>query len=553
MQVRCGQCNAGYTLPADRLAPGRRVQFACRHCGERIVVQIPLEGAGVDAASGHDLHADKMIAQPAGAAPRPVSHLSAPYEAATASPAAASLGQSRAAAAPSGGQAAPRQEDARWFVAAPDGSYRKLSEGELAGEIANGEISGDVLCWRKGFGAWLPLRQSDRWAGLFAASPAPLAAASAAALQDAQQAAATADEPGLATAESSEAASAATSGLRPRRRTDVGLGTSGGLTEDGAARTSEPPGAAVEATQAIATADVPVIDDRAVAAAAGHQSRDGHAREMSVAAIAERIAAQPARANSPARVVGVASGEGSQAAVSLPVFRPSRPEPPSGPAVRVRPRLPDRRAQSGVQRAASSAVESAAAAEALRAPARRPESAAPGHGVVPGEASAIGDGRSAAGSDIDGAWAPATDTYVGPRDGFTRRVGDAQDRERLLAMVGAESRAQAELRRWQWIGLGASLAAIVGLAIGAWATVAARRAQQDRAACLQALQASGAEAARRASTAEGRHAAALRAGRAAAAAPRLSTTDERPPPSAAPEDDPPATTDADEAVREELR
>ncbi len=43
MHVRCSHCHAGYTLPAEKLSPGRRVQFACRHCGQRIVVQVPGE------------------------------------------------------------------------------------------------------------------------------------------------------------------------------------------------------------------------------------------------------------------------------------------------------------------------------------------------------------------------------------------------------------------------------------------------------------------------------------------------------------------------------
>ncbi len=560
MQVRCGQCNAGYTLPADRLAPGRRVQFSCRHCGDRIVVQVPAEGAALDPAPGPSLEAASVAPQPAGVAQRPVVHQAAgshaaPHHAvaspaAAAAPAAVAPAPAHVARAPSGGQAdAPRQDEARWFVAAADGSYRKLSEAELAGEIVRGVVSGEVLCWRKGFDAWLPLQQSDRWAPVFAASSSPEAPAAAAALLEAQQAAATIDEPGLAAAPPPDAV--ASGGLRPRRRTDVGLGTSGALAEDGAARAHEPAGKAVEATQAMATVDVPIVDERAVAA---QQSRDGHAREMSVAAIAERMAAQPRRSDGPSRVVGVSSGEGGQAAVSLPVVRPSRPEPPQGAAVRVRPRLPDRRAQSGVQRSASSAVEAAAAAEALRAPARRPDPGTPSRSSVPSDAYGAGEARAAAGDDADGAWAPATDTYVGPRDGFTRRVGDAMDRERLLAMVGAENRAQAELRRWQWIGLGASMAAILGLALGAWATLAARRAQQEHAACLQALEAPATDASRTAAGADGRRAAAIRAGQAAAAAtPRLPTTDGRLAPTPTTEDEPPPSTDSDEAAREEPR
>ena len=141
MQVKCGQCNAGYTLPAERLVPGRRVQFACRHCGERIVVQVPNDPAVVAA------EVAPVVAQR-----RPHDPLA------------------RVLAEP---QVEARPDEPRWFVAAPDGSHRKLAESELEAEIRSGAVTPETLVWKKGLAEWLPAAGVERWQPSLAAVVAP--------------------------------------------------------------------------------------------------------------------------------------------------------------------------------------------------------------------------------------------------------------------------------------------------------------------------------------------------------------------------------------------
>ena len=456
MQVKCGQCNAGYTLPAERLVPGRRVQFACRHCGERIVVQVPQEGAD---------HAASSAAAAASSAP----------ERRGPDPLARPLAEPKVEARP---------DEPRWFVAAPDGSHRKLAESELEAEIRTGAVTGDTLVWRKGLAEWLPAASTDRWqpllSSLFVAPDA-----------------ATVDDPALAAA----AIAASPSSQRMRRQTDLAFAS-----------------------------PLPAGPGPGVADDSYHDSLGGDAEtRWGIAAVGDDAAAEPSEqeaAPAASQIAGLSGGDTSQAAVSLPVVRAARLDAPS--AQRSRDRLSERRMPSAGHRLAAHRAESGGRAPGhdprltqsvnlgpvgghgarhplAGGPAMAPAAMAPS-GPPPHVRESGGQGRDGAEAGSDGLWAPATDTYVGPRDNFTRRLGSSSERELLLAHVERERNGQRELRRWQIATLGASCVAIIGLAIAGAAMLHARRTQQALAACTAQVPATQHRANADPGTAPGGHA-----------------------------------------------
>lgn len=350
MQVRCEHCHAGYTLPAERLTPGRRVQFACRHCGQRIVVQVPAAEAAPEVA------------------PAPA-------------------------------------DEPRWFVAAADGSYRKLAESELAAAISTGDVGAQQLVWCKGFDEWLPAGEVPRWRPLFgdaggASAPAP-------ADRTVHQAQALHDD-GDADEER----------RRQRRRTEVGLGDP---TSELESQATEPaPAAAASAGQEVAP-----TEHSDVLAPGGDATRT----DQPVVSVEE-----PEVASS---IAGVGSSDASQAAVSLPIVRAQRPEPIA------------RRADSGLHRA-------------------RPR-------VAPRGGQEVAEGGET--------WAPGTDTYIGPRDNFTRRLGSGAERDALIAQVETAKAQRLELRRWQAVTVAACGVAFVALLLAAWAMFERRVAAEALKTC----------------------------------------------------------------------
>lgn len=380
MHVRCEHCHAGYTLPAEKLTPGRRVQFNCRHCSQRIVVQVP-------------------AAEPVAEAPTPAA------------------------------------DEVRWFVAAADGSYRKLADSELERAIAAGEIDAQQLIWSKGFDEWLPVSETARWRERFGAvdAPAPADATS----HDARPV--------------SEPAAADQVPRRVRRTTEVGLG-------EAAATGSEPLGEPIhraaaqpepEATQ-LADALSPEPEDvTREQAVAGGDDDDGLGQST---------------------IAGVGSSDASQAAVSLPIVRAA---PPPGRADsglhRVRPRLSPRGAarRSGLQESRPSPAVQQPVADAHSAHGH----AQPHPAAHPGSA------------EGDLAWAPATDTYIGPRDNFTRRLGSAAERDALIAQVEAGRRHRSEIQRWQAVTIAACGVAFLALLLAAWAMLDRRAATAALHAC----------------------------------------------------------------------
>lgn len=379
MHVRCSHCHAGYTLPAEKLSPGRRVQFGCRHCGQRIVVQVPGE-------------------EPV-AAPSP----------------------------------APADEP-RWFVAAPDGSYRKLAESELEAAIGAGEVAADQLVWCKGFEEWLPAGQSERWRALFGRDQTSVDAPAA-------------PEPGAVR-------------RRERRRTEMGVGEAAVPEQESmpeATRMADVLHTPAKVPSfAVATEAPTIADDPEVSAAVLPRSETESTASMD--ALPEEDAGDIAGST----IAGVGTSDAGQAAVSLPIVRTaaraeSAPIRRDSGLHRARPRLSPRQNSSAAPAPAPAPAPVPTAAAAPR-PAQPP----------PGQ---------------EGNWAPGTDTYVGPRDNFTRRLGSAAERDALLMQVELGKQQGAELRRWQAVTVAACGVAFVALLLAAWAMLERRAASHALQAC----------------------------------------------------------------------
>ncbi len=424
MRVTCDNCGAGYTLPDHKLSPGRRVQFNCRHCSHRVVVSVP---------------AEEVVAGPI-------------------QPAAAS-------------------REPRWFVANADGSYQKLAESEVAALIDSGELAAATLIWRKGFGEWAPAGQTAPWVERFA-----------------QRAAASAPP-------SAQASPAPPPAAQPVRRAS--------------AAHSAPPAAQPSGPR---------------------RSRPRRKTDRGPAGAADAAGADNATLAGQASVVGTAGPSRGQEAVSLPIIRPNRA--PSGVVPSRQPR-PSPRRTSGTHRApsgvASGPQPAAPAASAAPAPQvsvrvnaahlqpggqqhadgaggrsaasrrspsqrvdnRRPPSQAtqaprgPAGARGPEESGRFAPGAQPSGTPMDGgarpddgtAWSPATDTYIGPRDRFTHRIGSDQERRHLLAQVEREGRLRRELRRWQWVALATAAVAIVAFGVAIFGLVGMRMAEKRAAAC----------------------------------------------------------------------
>ncbi|HAN32748.1 MAG TPA: hypothetical protein DCQ06_14235 [Myxococcales bacterium] len=109
MRVTCEHCQAGYTLPDRKLKPGRRVQFECRHCGQRIVVKVPE-------------------------------------------------------------QAQQDQPQVLWFVAQPSGGYTKRSNAHVRESIRDGTLAAQTLLWTKGQTEWTAVSKLPMWSEVLAAT-----------------------------------------------------------------------------------------------------------------------------------------------------------------------------------------------------------------------------------------------------------------------------------------------------------------------------------------------------------------------------------------------
>lgn len=145
MRVQCDRCGSSYTLPEERVAPGRRLQFQCRHCQHRIVVQVPEAAVAV-----------------APAVPQPQS-----------SPPA-----SRGAALSSSPVLSPGPPAGRvlWFVGSPTGQQQRMDTEGLRAAIAEGTVTRDNWVWKKGMAEWQRAADCPDFVELFAQADARSAA-----------------------------------------------------------------------------------------------------------------------------------------------------------------------------------------------------------------------------------------------------------------------------------------------------------------------------------------------------------------------------------------
>jgi len=483
MRVQCENCASTYTLPDSRLTPGRRVQFACRHCQHRIVVAIP------------DLKTSNYTA----AAQEAIAHVA--LVAARAQP------------------PRPMATAVAWFVAGEDSQQNRMTEAGLAAAIAMGTVGPDTLVWRKGYAEWRRAGETEEWAarlaGLPAAGQSPPAADTAAA-----QAEALPVQAAPLAAKAASASQVASPGAQPataRASTSPVAADRARITSPRAARESTalpaaaPPSAqdwtdtaATVATaayphlpstaaEAYATAarhpDIPmptgalaepldaqVVPASAVPAAASPTHANGAGVELAgTGADVAGATANPAGATgelSPAaQIAGVAAvlrGAGvqadhSQVAVAMSVIRIPLAENDEAQAPQPKRRLEPRR-DSGLQRA-------------------RPESGATSVGSP-----AVQEGVPGGAADRSATrWSPATDTYTGPRGGnATRRVPEEQRQALLAETQETAQRAlaeEAQTRTWRLLAMGAGGVAVAALLALAVVVIQWRIAAGELTAC----------------------------------------------------------------------
>ena len=119
MRVTCDRCGSSYTLPEARVAPGRRLQFQCRQCQHRIIVQIPTENeVGVQ-------------------------------------------GVERTPQAP------PTVARVLWFISTAGGQQQRLDTDGVRTAIAEHSVVADTWLWRKGMAEWSKAGEVADFAMLF--------------------------------------------------------------------------------------------------------------------------------------------------------------------------------------------------------------------------------------------------------------------------------------------------------------------------------------------------------------------------------------------------
>ena len=442
MRVKCESCAAGYTLPESKLKPGRRVQFACRRCGNRIVVAVPAGDAVANRVGGRGAAQERAEAGSARQSQPAARPHSSQQETGGArrGPRRDPLGMRLA----TGGdqKAAP---EIKWFVANQDGSYRKLATSLVGAGIRAGEIGPEVLLWRKGWAEWKAAGEAPEWSKH---------------LGDAQALArdgTTTSRPSQDTAESEPVeAEQAVDAQAPVTATRLVTLAARPTREAAAAPQAEAPQEA--AAEAVAEAVAEAIAEPVPAPAAGPVPAPADAEAEPGP---DQQTSTPWAADSaPQRVVSSSIGrtDPKQKAVSLPIVRAKEVEQPSA-----------RRRASGLRSRRQTAApgQPRPAGSGGRFAPRRPPSGTPI------------DGRAELGEGSDSSWAPATDTYIGPRDRFTRRIGSEEQRMELLARVEREHSLLRQLRLWQWIALGCACAAIFAFGLTVYMLIELRLTAGD--------------------------------------------------------------------------
>ncbi len=434
MRVKCENCAAGYTLPASKLKPGRRVQFACRRCDHRIVIAVP-EAAASAPASRSRVGASPEVTgarapQPASSIRRGVGTGGEPARRTTGGakrrvprrdPAGRHLSTRtpRATGAKASAPKTTTEPQVKWFVANPDGSHQRMLETEFRAKIESGDIGGDALVWRKGWPEWRPVDQAAEWQPVLAR----LAATHAARITGPKKE----DEPAAAEISSTRLVQM--------------------VEEQEPEPTPEPEPALEPGPEPEESPSLDVAADS-----------DPELEEDAELPDDALLTAEP---EAKAPVEGLEHLKHSQRAVSLPIVR----VPTSGKAVAaVRPK--PLRSLRQTTSPNDSSLQRKAAPSSSRFATGRPATGTPIDGPQDEDA-------------LDSAWAPATDTYIGPRDRFTRRLGSDEQRQELLARVDRERSVLRQLRFWQWTALGCACAAIMAFSLTVYAMISLRIAESE--------------------------------------------------------------------------
>lgn len=519
MRVKCDSCSAGYTLPASKLKPGRRVQFSCRRCGNRVVVAVPGASGAIeprpvlreqDSAHSHAALREAALAgQSQGRADSEreaaLAGLDAGTRQGTGAPADAIDGGTlayRDAAGRRARQPTARRDSpgvdtqVRWFVANDDGGYRKLFSHEVRAEIEAGAIDGESLLWRKGWPEWRIVAAAPEWQPLLAQKPQAEPTTADRTSVDSPAAAEALEHPepdgqveqGALTGD--EASQGALSGQPHEAHGDLAQDGQAMWPADQAAAPGEaapqhdPGGEGDEATAA--PADEEELHADALTPEDDLGDDAGPERTAMMSALSEE-AEHPSReegTNPQALAPGPdPDAPSGQVVVSGLGRRPTGQQAISLPIVRAAPKE-ERRPPSKLKHLRSRRETSASGPSGPGAPARRSPSGrfAPGRGA---HGTPMDVQRGAGGEGEDSSWSPATDTYIGPRDRFTRRLGSEEQRIELLAQVEREQHQARQIRMWQWIALGCASAAIVAFAMTVYAMINLRITQND----MRALQA----------------------------------------------------------------
>ena len=172
--------------------------------------------------------------------------------------------------------------------------------------------------------------------------------------------------------------------------------------------------------------------------------------------IAKTSAAESTNEASSLSIVGAGESSSDQRAVSMPIVRASE-----GAGDADRGQAPRRAANKGRTREDSpsspATSQDAGQAHDRFAPGARPT----GTPVDTGNPNTALNGDSAV-------WSPATDTYIGPRDPHTFRIGSEQERQSLVAHVELEQALRTQIRRWQMVTIAATLVASLAIALAVY-------------------------------------------------------------------------------------
>jgi len=406
MRVKCQNCTAGYTLPEPKLKAGRRLQFSCRRCGSRIVVVVPEASEdGEDAAAAPK----KAVTSRPSFAPAPrAGRASGAVAASGGKPAGPGKTGPRRDKLLSGGRASPSGGVPSAPTREPTDAIRQREEKRLAGSVSQTRSE-----------------KSIRW---FVAN----------------------EDGSYKKWQARDLEVAIRGGLISPETLLWRKGMNGWIAADETpewrqlyerheprANESAPPQPAGPAADA-ADDRVPELPEERPGGDSQHLSGANEAEPTELSDVV-----RPGEAgDEDVSVAGAGRVNTGQRSIPMPVVQVDEPEDAT-PA----PRRPNK-----LRKRAPKKLRNAARKSGFHKAQR-----SGGTPMDRGE-----------GPDGDKKWAPATDTYTGPRGNYTHRLGGEGERQALLAQVEREHGMQRSLRTWQWISLATAAGALIAFAFASY-------------------------------------------------------------------------------------